>query len=419
MKIAFFTDTYHPQISGVVENVETSAKALRRLGHEVYIIAPKTPGYKTKDKYVLWVPSVKVKRNPEFRWVVPIPDRTMRTIIAQNFDIMHGHSGGPLCFLGLEIARMRKIPFIFTYHTLFNRYTHYIFNGKLVTPKMAEVGSRIFCNLSTHVIVPTQIVRKELRRYGYRKALSVIPGGIDLDKFSQIDRSFLRRKFKLANDITILIYVGRLGKEKNIDFLIKAFSEVDQKEKSVMFIVGDGPERKNLEHLASELGLAEKIIFTGFVPTKEVQHYYAGADIFLFASKTETQGLVVAEAMAAKLPVVVVEDGAFKGIVVDQQTGLVAANNLPSFVKKIELLISSQDLRKRLGSSAQKLISQEYSAEKQAEKLVSVYKKALVEKSTSRGLLENSIGSLIVFLRLNQNFNRFKSIMRFMNGQYY
>lgn len=421
MKIAFFTDTYYPNISGVLENIETSAKALRELGHEVIIVAPRTSGQRIEDKNVIWLPSIKIKRNPELRLMIPYPDSAVRELMGKGFDLIHAHAGGPICFLGWEIARRKKIPYVFTYHTLFNRYTHYILNGKVVTPRMTEIGSRLFCNMCTRVIVPTKMVRRELRRYGVKKKVEVIAGGIQLSKFSDQQKGFLREKFGIGKDEIVILYVGRLGKEKNIDFIIKSFAAIEDKTKLKLVIVGDGPEKSKLMELAKELEVGRQTIFTGFVPREDIGRVYTDGDIFAFASKTETQGLVIPEAMAASLPVLVVEDGAFKEVVINGRTGLVAKPTQESFTNKLELLIEDQELRQRLGSAGKKLVGQKYSSQLQAEKLVAVYKRALNIKQSSlrdRGVLRKSLYSLADYFKITQSFNQFKSMIRFDNDFY-
>jgi len=417
MRIAFFTDTYHPQVSGVVENVETSAKALRELGHHVTIVAPRTPGFKSKEKDVIWIPSVKVIKNPEIRLILPLPDKTMRALLAKNFDIIHGHSGGPACFLGWELARRKKIPYIFTYHTLFNRYTHYLFNGKIVTPKMAEVGSRVFCNLCSHVVAPTERVKKELLSYGVSKPITVVSGGVNLKKYQKLNPSFLRQKYKVARGKKILLYVGRLGKEKNIQFLLRSFARL-KREDAVLFIVGDGPERAKLERLVVNMTLTDKVTFTGFVSAETVPSVYASGDLFIFASKSETQGLVVVEAMAAGTPVLAVNDEAYEGVVVNKVNGVLVENNIKDFTKALEKLLENKEQREELGKAAKAFVHETFSSGHQAEMLTGIYQQAIAEKqTTSNGLIKQRLVDLRDFFKVNQRFNQFKEIMRFVNGK--
>lgn len=417
MKIAFFTDTYHPQVSGVVENVETSAKALRELGHHVTIVAPRTPKFKSKERDVIWIPSVKVIKNPEVRLIVPIPDKTMRALLAKRFDIIHGHAGGTACFLGWELARRKKIPYIFTYHTLFNRYTHYLFNGKIITPKMAEVGSRVFGNLCSHVIAPTERVKKELLSYGVSKPITVISGGVNLTKYQKLNPNLLRKKYKIARNKKILLYVGRLGKEKNIQFLLRSFARL-KRDDVVLFVVGDGPERIKLEKLVSTMHLNDKIIFTGFVAAQTIPSVYASGDLFVFASKSETQGLVVVEAMAAGTPVLAVKDEAYEGVVVNNVNGVLVRDDPGAFTQALNRLLDDKEQRESLGKNAKTFVRETFSSRHQAELLTDVYQQAVDERlTTTNGLIKQRLTDLRDFFKVNQRFNQFKEIMRFVNGK--
>src|SRR3989344_6577560 len=215
LKIGFFTDGYLPQPDGVATSVATTAEALRKLGHEVYIVAPKHPNFKDNDPQVFRLRSIRVYKNMEWRGALPIPEKDFREAAKIPFDIVHGHAGGPVSFLGFEIARRRNIPYVFTYHTLWNRYTHYILKGTVLTPKMTEIATKIYCNLCTLIIAPTKRVKKELESYGVTKPIYVIPGRLDLTRFQDPKKSYLRRRLNLPENVEIVLYDGRLGKEYN------------------------------------------------------------------------------------------------------------------------------------------------------------------------------------------------------------
>ena len=218
MKIGFFTDSYLPQLDGLATSVEICARALEDLGHEVYVIAPRYPRYNDISPNVYRLTSIKFVDTPEMRWTLQLPEKPLLKIIRINFDIIHGHSGGGMTLLGLEIARAKNIPFIGTYHTLLNRYTHYFFNGKIVTPKMVEFASKFIGNLCDYLIAPTERVKDELILYGVKRPIHVLPSGIDLENYKKRKKGFIRQKLKIVSRKKILLYVGRLGKEKSVDF---------------------------------------------------------------------------------------------------------------------------------------------------------------------------------------------------------
>ena len=415
MRVAFFTDTYWPQINGISENIDTLRRQLENMGHEVYIVAPKSPGYKETDDHVFRLSGVRLVKNPEQRLIIPIPEKDLRMLLRKKFDIVHIHTLGTAGFLGWEFAQLRDLPSVVTYHTLLNRYGHYFLKGKILKPKVYEVGSRIFCNLSDLIVAPTKRVKEELVSYGVKKNIEVISGGIELDRFKKRESGFLRNKIGLNKEDKVILYLGRLGKEKNIDFIIRSLEKLLKREKDTyLVIVGGGPEKEDLEKLVAELGLEQKVLFTGFIERKNVPKIYSDSDIFVFASNTETQGLTIPEAMATGLPVVVVKDPAFDDIVFDKRTGLVSGADESEFANKVETLLLDSKLREELGTAGKELVEGKFSAESQAKSILSAYKKATqinTQKKKVSRILKSRIGLVRDFLNLNVAFTKFKGVM--------
>ncbi len=371
MKIGFFTDSYTPSLDGVATTVESCAKELERLGHEVIIIAPKYPN--TKDrKNVIRIFSLRVTSQLETRIAIQIPQRSLLKIIRHDFDVIHGHSGGFVTFLGWQIAKLYGTPYVATYHTFWNKYTHYFLKG-VIRPKFIELTSTLFGNVCDTLIAPTQKVKNELRAYGIRKPIYVIPSGIDLKRFEKQPKGFLRKKYSLPKEAKIALCVCRLGKEKSVDFLVKSFKDVvTQDENAYLIIVGTGPEKENLENLAKYLQISTNVIFTGPIPHHSIPKVYADADIFVFASRTETQGMVILEAMASSIPVVAVYDNVFKEVVIDNVNGFLIKKKSEGFVKHVQELLANDQLRKKLGENAQKT-AEKYSIHETAVTLVKLY----------------------------------------------
>ena len=412
MRVVFFTDTYWPNINGVTENIETSKRELEKLGHTVYVVAPKSPGHKDQDEKVFRISAIKIIKNPEQRFIVPIPKRELRALFKQKFDMVHIHTQGTAGLLGWEIARLRDIPCVTTYHTLLNRYSHYVLKGKIVTPKIAELGSKIFCNLCDLVIVPTKKVKEELSRYGVTKEILVIAGGIELKRYENLRKGFLRKLLSLGESENIILYLGRLGKEKKIDFVIESLKDLLKKEKDTyLAIIGDGPEKENLTKLVKELGIEKKVLFTGFIAREDVPKVYKDATIFAFASDTETQGLTVPEAMATGLPVVVAEDPVFDEIIYDGKSGLLTKRTKADFADKVATLLKDPNLRKQLGEAGKELVWKKFSSQSEANKLVNAYKKAArinSEKRKVTRILRNRFSILKDFLNINISWSKLK-----------
>lgn len=380
MKIGFFTDSYLPQLDGVATSVDVCASALAARGHEVYIIAPRYPRYKDKAKNVYRLTSIKFVSTPEMRWALQLPEKPLLDIVKLNLDVIHGHAGGGITFLGLQLARAKGIPFVGTYHTLLNHYTHYFFNGKLVTPKMVEFGSKVVGNLCDYLIAPTDRVRDELIHYGVKKPIQVLPSGIDLEQYKNVKKGFLREKAGISRKKKILLYVGRLGKEKSVDFLIRSFQIVSEKNpNAVLVLVGDGPEKTELKRLVNKLHLRTKVVFFGKVNHQDIAKVYADADIFVFASRTETQGMVLLEALASGLPVVTVNDEAFENVIKIGKNGYLVKDDMQLFAEKTHDLLNNEALYKSFSEAALKS-AERYSVENTALYLEQLYKKVIAEK---------------------------------------
>src|SRR3990167_5707297 len=338
MKMAFFTETYYPELNGVSVSLDFVKKQLERKGHEVFIFAPKVRGYQSFDDHVIRLSTVRViNSEPKQRLVLPIPNSTFRKMMSLKFDVIHAHGGGFSSLVGYQLALLKGYPFVLTYHTYIEKYTHYFFvKNPAVTGAIARQGSKFMCNLSDIVVVPTMKMKKVLEKYGVKKEIQVIPNPIDLTKFKKREKGFLRHKLKLPRESMILLTASRLGKEKNLDFLIQSFA-LAAKEFPLarLVLVGDGPERERLEALVAKLGLEKTVIFTGYMDTKQMPLVYSDADIFLFASTSETQGMVIPEAAACGLPVVAVRDEAFKNLVINDHNGDLVSENRKSFAGKL------------------------------------------------------------------------------------
>jgi glycosyltransferase involved in cell wall biosynthesis len=382
MKIGFFTDAYFPQVNGVATSVDAWAKGLEELGHKVYIVAPNYPGYKDRDG-IIRLTSLKVLRQPEIRLAVYLPAKSILKVSKVNFDIIHAFSGGTVSTLGLIVARLKKVPFVFTYYTRWNQYTHYFFKGKVIRPKMVEGASRIFCNRCDFLIAPMPKIKDELMAYGVKKPIFVIPSGVDLKKFRKIKKGFLR-KIAGIDKGKILLYVGRLGKEKSVDFLLKAFQKVHDKDPFVkMVLVGDGPEKTKIEELSSRLNIKKNVYFTGLVNHDDINKVYADADLFVFASQTETQGMVILEALASGLPVVAVNDAVYEGIIKDKKNGILVSNDIDQFAKACLFLLNNATYRKKLSENAVKFV-EKFSISTTTETLEKLYEKLIYQYNIER-----------------------------------
>ena len=380
MKIGFFTDGYLPQLNGVATSVEGWTEALKKLGHKVYVIAPSFPNYKDEKEDVIRISSVRLLKQPDIRLGFPLSRKSMTQIIKLKLDIVHATSGGSISTLGLMVARAKKIPYVFTYYTRFNHYTHYLSGGKIIKPQMIEWLSRIFCNRCDAIIVPMAKIKDELLSFGVKKPIVVIPSGVDTTKFRKQERGFLRKKLKIKKG-RILLYIGRLEKEKSVDFLIRAFAKIYLEDPSVnLVLIGDGKEEVKLRKLAKELNIEKNAYFAGLINRDGISKVFADAEIFVFASTTETQGMVILEALASGLPVVAVKDAVYDKVIKNKVNGILADNDPQKFAEECLKILNNSSYRQKLSDNASKSM-QDFSISKTAQSFEKLYGKLITQKN--------------------------------------
>ena len=410
MKIAFFTETYLPHLNGVSISLVFPKKELEKKGHEVYVFAPKIAGYKDSEKNIIRLSSIRII-NSEPEQKLPIPTPQFRKILNMKFDVIHGHGGGFLSLVGYQIALTKGYPFVLTYHTYLEKYTHYFFiKSKMITSPIAKNGSRFICNISDIVIVPSIKMKKILVKYGVSKKVVVVPNPVNLERFVKTKKGYLRKLLGIGEANIILLTASRLGEEKNIDFLVKSFYEVSKKDlSSVLVIAGEGQEEEKLKYLVKNLGLESRVYFPGYIDTKFMPKAYSDADIFVFASTTETQGMVVPEAASCGLPLVLVQDEAFNGVIKDDFNGYAVSEKPKLFASKVLNLILDTKKREVFGKNSAKLVREIFKQEDLIRKLENVYQEAIMIRKkepriTSR--VQNGVKKFIGLFRYIKELNR-------------
>jgi glycosyltransferase involved in cell wall biosynthesis len=298
MRVGFFTEVYHPIVNGIVTSLDGLGAGLRALGNEVYCFAPRVPGCEVSDGPVYRMPSLPLPVPTEYRLTVPVVSRHKRHAVINRLNVIHAHSPFVTGWMAVRYARRLRIPLVYTYHTRLEEYAHYVPFEPNATRRAASTLTRNFANLADAVIVPTPAMRERLLQLGVTVDVEIIPSGIDLRVFSAgRRREDIRRRLGVRDGERMLLFVSRLAREKNVDVLVRAIAKTPVP--SRLIIAGEGPEREALEQLASECGVADRVNFLGAAAREDLPDLYATADAFVFASVTETQGLVLAEALAA------------------------------------------------------------------------------------------------------------------------
>lgn len=385
MKIGIFTDIYYPHLNGVSVGVDGLVKELKKNGHTVYLFAPKIKGYKDNDPNVFRLSSAKVIFSaPEIRLPIPIPNRSLRKVFELDLDLIHAHGSGSFSFLGYQIARIKGIPFILTFHGMLTEYTHYILRGKVIKPQTVVLLSRLFGNAADGLTTPSEKMKNILIDYGVQKPIKVIPNIVDLLTFDIPKKTFLHERLELPKDASIILSVGRLGKEKNFAFIIRMFKKLAEKEKtSHLVLVGEGPEKEKLVKLSGDL-LNKRIHFAGEIGVEEMPLVYASAKIFVFTSVTETQGLCVMEAASSGLPLVLVDDSAYKNIIIDGINGFSLPQDQDIFAQKLEKLLEDKNLQKKFGENSREIIRKNFSPKLSGEEMITYYQKVIQSYKPSR-----------------------------------
>lgn len=389
LHIALYSNSYHPVINGVVRSVASFRQALMALGHNAFVFAQKSSDYEDTEPFIFRYPALElplthniplpVALSPTIDWLMPY----------LKLDVIHSNHPGLLGQTAVRKAEEQQLPLVFTYHTRYDEYSHYL---RLLPQDMVKkiivrmVGD--YLKQCQHVVVPTASIQQLLQEeYGISERVTVIPTGLDLAPFQQAEAAAiaLRQELGWGAD-RVIISAGRLEKEKNWPTLLTAVAQVMAGRPDVrLVLLGGGEERPAMEALVSELGVAERVYFAGKVGMDEVPVYLKAADLFSFASVTETQGLVTMEAMAAGLPVVAVRATGTADVVEDGVDGLLTDNEPEALAAAIGRVLDDEGLAQALRQAAGQKV-EAYTIEKQAQKLVEVYRQAIVDKEAGLSL---------------------------------
>ncbi len=391
MRIGIFTETYTPYISGLVTSELMLKKALEKKGHEVYVVTANLEHYQydyDENEKVLRIPGIKTGIY-DSRLTSIYPVKAVNIIKDWHLDVIHSQTEFAIGTFARLFAKQYNIPVVHTYHTMYEDYIHYITKGHFdkSSKKLLEYLTKFYCDKTiTELIVPTKKAYDLFKKkYNVQRNIHIIPTGIEVDRFykENIDTkkvSELQKKYNLSKKDFVMIFVGRIAEEKNIPFLINLISEIN-KPNIKLLIIGDGPDKENYEKLSKEKNSEKNIIFTGKVSWDEVPIYYQLGSIFISASKSETQGLTILEAMSASLPSLCIKDESFEGTVIDDLNGYLFENEKEA--KEIILKIANDKKLLQNLSIGARNSADKHSSKYFAEKVLDVYKLALKNKKPS------------------------------------
>ena len=387
MHIAFFTNYYHPVVNGVVRSVASFRENLMQQGHNVFIFAQSDGSYKDEEPFIFRYPSLSLPLG-DISTAIPVSPFVDQLLPILKLDVIHTHHPVLLGQTAARKAADLDLPLIFTFHTQYWEYTHYIpFPQEIIQDFLKNAVHRWlrdFMQKCQHIIIPSESLRDILvRDYGLHERYSVIPTGTNLEPFLNADGKALRAEKGWQKE-TVLISVGRLAPEKNWETLIQAFAKVHAEHPGArLVLIGDGSARQSLEALAAEIGIADRVTFTGPIPFEEIPRYLKAADLFAFASVTETQGIVTMEAMAAGLPVVAVDGPGTRDIVQNGKQGYLVKNDPDALAKKLNQLLSDSQRIKRFSNQALKRAKM-FDVNQLSKQMLSVYEQAIQDKKDNQ-----------------------------------
>ena len=390
MRIGIFTETYTPYISGLVTSEVMLKKALERQGHEVYVVTANLESFKydyDEEEKVLRIPGVPTGIY-DSRLTSIYPIQAVNKIKGWKLDVIHSQTEFAIGTFARIFAKQFNIPLVHTYHTMYEDYIYYITKGyfEKSSKKLVEYLTKFYCDrTATELIVPTNKTYKLFKeKYKFEKNINIIPTGIEVERFykeniDQKEVDNLRKSLNIGKKDFIILFVGRIAEEKNITFLIDSQKKLVEKHNNIkLIIVGDGPDKEKYENYTKELGLEKNVMFTGKAAWETMPYYYRMSDIFATASKTETQGLTIIEAMASNVVPVCMKDEAFQSMVTEELDGLFFETN-EEYEKQILRLYEDRKELARFDKQA-RIQAETYSSKYYAERVLEVYNRAIKEK---------------------------------------
>ena len=376
-----FTNTFAPMVGGLERSVANVHEDLTRLGHFSRVITPVFKGAEQSAGGVLRLPAIKGVGEKDFSIALPTLNLLDHWMEAIEPDVLHSHQPFLLGDTAWRISRRRNTPLVFTHHTLYERYAHYLLVDSERTRQLVIDLTSHYANRCDLVIAPTESIRSILLNRGITVPIEVAPSGIDLELYANGSRERGRSTHRLTANDEVIGHLGRLSQEKNLEYLVDAVVRVLKRRARAKFLlVGDGDRLEWTKTKFAEQGLSERLITPGLLAGDAIADAYAAMDVFAFSSQTDTQGLVLAEAMAAGLPIVALDAPGARDCVQDGKSGQLLASmaSRETFATALDELLDSPERLQTLGAAARRA-AQAFGRERCARRLLEVYARAIAE----------------------------------------
>ena len=396
MKILFISDVYFPRVNGVSTSIKTFVEQMQSVGHEVHLIAPDYKILTEDESWIKRVPAHNIYFDPEDKLIkYGEAIKLLAELEKEKYDIIHVHTPFVAHYFGLKLAAKLNIPCVETYHTFFEDYLHHYlpWMPKSIARGIARLISKRQCNAVDAIVAPSKPMLDVLRRYGVKTMAEVIPTGLQESSFMVADGQAFREKYDIPIGRPMLLYVGRVAFEKNIDFLLVMTKLLIEKRPDILLVVtGEGPAEASLHKLAHTLGIESHVKFIGYLDrSKELNACYESADAFVFASKSETQGLVLLEAMAQSTPVVAIAELGTASILVEGKGALIAPDDTAKFAERVHQLLLNPAHRFELGQQAKKYVLEKWTAKLQAQRMILFYEEIILDSVTNQTYLQTPL----------------------------
>jgi 1,2-diacylglycerol 3-alpha-glucosyltransferase len=390
VNILMMTNTYLPHVGGVARSIDRFVKRYQNLGHHVMIVAPEFNDMPENESHVIRTPSIRNFNHTDFSVVLPVPHRLSAAVKEFEPDIVHSHHPFLLGGTALRIAHTFNIPLVFTHHTRYEDYTHYMPGNSAWMKRFVERLATHYANLCDQVFVPSQSIQTLIEQRGVTTPISVVPTGVEVDEFSQGDGAGFRQSFGIPPNSIVVGHLGRLSEEKNLPFLVTAIIRFMLRNDTLgdtrCLLVGAGPLLEKMEKRFAEAELSHRLHVVGELTTPQLLvNAYHAMDVFTFASKSETQGMVITEAMAAGLPVVALDAPGVREVVDDNCNGhLLLEEDVESFSTALHEITSANSVEYGRFSQCATATAKRFSMEQTANTALELYSRLHLSDATHR-----------------------------------
>jgi len=377
-----FTNTYLPHVGGVARSVNTYEEEFRRRGHDIRIVAPEFEGAEECTEFVLRVPAIQHFNGSDFSVQIPQPGLIYDYMDEFQPDIIHSHHPFLLGDSALRTAWERSLPLVFTHHTLYEKYTHYVPLDSEAMQRVAIQMATEYCNLCTCVIAPSESIAELLVKRQVTRPIRAIPTGIDLAHFGGGNGLPVRQRYRIPDDSLVIGHVGRLANEKNLNYLARAVGLfLKTHPDAYWLVVGAGESSESIREIVGNIANPKQLIMTGCLTGTDLVNAYTAMDLFVFSSFSETQGMVLVEAMAARAPVVALDGPGVRDVLNDVNGRMLAATaNETDFVEALQELCRDRDALSRRSELARESV-RDFGLDVCADRILELYQKLIDENS--------------------------------------